>query len=191
MVYCVGDILYVVFENDFVLLQVLVIWYGDIVVVVVLYDCELCLLSKGVLCELVRFGGSEVLKGLLKVSQKCELDVYLYGLDLLDVLQDYVMLDDVLLVWLCELLLSWLLCVYFIVLYLCDDQLSLCVCEVCYILCGCECFGIVIGSLLYGGDYVCVYCCFNFGFYLFDIGQVLLLLVGIGIGIVLLMGLMQ
>ena len=44
-----------------------------------------CAASKSVLRELARLGGSETLKGLLKVSQKRELDAYLHGLDLLDV----------------------------------------------------------------------------------------------------------
>ncbi|MFX5611336.1 hypothetical protein ABTD85_23165, partial [Acinetobacter baumannii] len=69
------------------MLQALATWYGDTAAVAALHDRELRLLSKGVLRELAKLGGSEVLKGLLKVSQKRELEAYLHGLDLLDVLQ--------------------------------------------------------------------------------------------------------
>ncbi|PSD25884.1 hypothetical protein C7E12_19290, partial [Stenotrophomonas maltophilia] len=70
-------------------MQALATWYGDSTAVAALHDRELRLLSKGVLRELARLSGSEGLKRLLKVSQKCELDAYLHGLDLLDVLQDH------------------------------------------------------------------------------------------------------
>lgn len=191
IVYQVGDMLYVIFDNDLVFLQVLVVWYGDFWVFFVLVDCELWLFGCVVLCEIVWLGGSELFRQLFKSSQCVVLEVYLYGYDLLDILQDYVYLDIVLLYWFVVLLLFCLFCVYFIVLVGGWVQVVLCVCEVCYIWCGCEWCGVGIGMLLQGIGLVWVYCCVNFGFCLFDDLECLLLLIGIGMGIVLLMGLVQ
>ncbi len=191
MAYRAGDTLHVVPENDPALLQALATWYGDTAAVAALHDRELRLLSKGVLRELARLGGSEVLKGLLKVSQKRELDAYLHGLDLLDVLQDHATPDDVPLARLRELLSPRLPRAYSIASHPCDDQLSLCVREVRYTLRGRERFGTATGSLLHGGDHARVYCRSNPGFHLPDTGQAPLLLVGTGTGIAPLMGLMQ
>jgi sulfite reductase (NADPH) flavoprotein alpha-component len=181
----------VVPENDPALLQALTTWYGDTAAVAALHDRELRLLSKGVLRELAKLGGSEVLKGLLKVSQKRELDAYLHGLDLLDVLQDHATPDSVPLARLRELLSPRLPRAYSIASHPCDDQLSLCVREVRYTLRGRERFGTATGSLLHGGDHARVYCRSNPGFHLPDTGEAPLLLVGTGTGIAPLMGLMQ
>ncbi len=191
MAYRAGDTLHVVPENDPALLQALATWYGDTAAVAALHDRELRLLSKGVLRELARLGGSEVLKGLLKVSQKRELEAYLHGLDLLDVLQDHATPDSVPLARLRELLSPRLPRAYSIASHPCDDQLSLCVREVRYTLRGRERFGTATGSLLHGGDHARVYCRSNPGFHLPDTGQAPLLLVGTGTGIAPLMGLMQ
>ncbi|MGM3213650.1 sulfite reductase flavoprotein subunit alpha, partial [Klebsiella pneumoniae] len=88
------DTLHVVPENDPALLQGLADWYGDAGAVATLHDRELRLLGKGVLREVAKLGGSEELKGLLKVSQKRELEAYLHGLDLLDVLHDHATPDS-------------------------------------------------------------------------------------------------
>ena len=153
MAYRAGDTLHVVPENDPALLQALAAWYGDTAAVAALHDRELRLLSKGVLRELARLGGSEVLKGLLKVSQKRELDAYLHGLDLLDVLQDHATPDSVPLARLRGLLSPRLPRAYSIASHPCDDQLSLCVREVRYTLRDRERFGTATGSLLHGGDH--------------------------------------
>ncbi|WP_210217126.1 flavodoxin domain-containing protein, partial [Klebsiella pneumoniae] len=104
MAYRAGDTLHLVAENDPALLQALASWYGDSSAVDALRDRELRLLSKGVLRELARLGGSDVLKSLLKISQKRALDAYLHGLDLLDVLQDHATPQSVPLARLRELL---------------------------------------------------------------------------------------
>ncbi len=191
MAYRAGDTLHVVPENDPALLQALATWYGDTAAVAALHDRELRLLSKGVLRELARLGGSEALKGLLKVSQKRELDAYLHGLDLLDVLQDHATPDSVPLARLRELLSPRLPRAYSIASHPCDDQLSLCLREVRYTLRGRERFGTATGSLLHGGDHARVYCRSNPGFHLPDTGEAPLLLVGTGTGIAPLMGLLQ
>ncbi|MHC1652009.1 diflavin oxidoreductase [Stenotrophomonas maltophilia] len=191
MAYRAGDTLHVVPENDPALLQALAGWYGDTAALAALHDRELRLLSKGLLRELARIGGSAVLKGLLKVSQKRELEAYLRGLDLLDVLQDHASPDSVPLARLRELLSPRLPRAYSIASHPCDDQLSLCVREVRYTLRGRERFGTATGSLLHGADHARVYCRSNPGFHLPDTGEAPLLLVGTGTGIAPLMGLMQ
>ncbi|WP_414576802.1 sulfite reductase flavoprotein subunit alpha [Stenotrophomonas sp. FR024] len=191
MAYRAGDTLHVVPENDPALLQALATWYGDTAAVAALHDRELRLLSKGMLRELAKLGGSEVLKGLLKVSQKRELEAYLHGLDLLDVLQDHATPASVPLARLRELLSPRLPRAYSIASHPCNDQLSLCVREVRYTLRGRERFGTATGSLLHGGDTARVYCRSNPGFHLPDTGEAPLLLVGTGTGIAPLMGLMQ
>lgn len=191
MAYRAGDTLHVVPENDPALLQALAAWYGDAAAVAALHDRELRLLGKGVLRELARLGGSEGLKGLLKISQKRELDAYLHGLDLLDVLQDHATPDSVPLARLRELLSPRLPRAYSIASHPCDDQLSLCVREVRYSLRGRERLGTATGSLLQGGDHARVYCRSNPGFHLPDSAGTPLLLIGTGTGIAPLMGLMQ
>lgn len=191
MAYRAGDTLHLVPENDPALLQALARWYGDNAAVAALHDRELRLLSKGVLRELARHSGSDALKGLLKVSQKRELEAYLYGLDLLDVLQDHATPESVPLARLREILSARLPRAYSIASHPCDDQLSLCVREVHYTLRGRERFGTATGSLLQGGDTARVYCRSNPGFHLPNAGDAPLLLVGTGTGIAPLMGLMQ
>ncbi|WP_294996026.1 sulfite reductase flavoprotein subunit alpha [uncultured Stenotrophomonas sp.] len=191
MAYRAGDTLHVVPENDPALLQALARWYGDSTAVASLCDRELRLLSKSVLRELARLGGSETLKGLLKVSQKRELEAYLHGLDLLDVLQDHATPDSVPLPRLRELLSPRLPRAYSIASHPGDDTLSLCVREVRYPLRGRERSGTATGSLLHGSGHARVYCRSNPGFHLPDAGQPPLLLVGTGTGIAPLMGLIQ
>ena len=191
MDYRAGDTLHVVPDNDPALLQALAAWYGDPAAVGVLGDRELRLLGKGVLRELARLGGSDVLKGLLKVSQKRELEGYLHGLDLLDVLQDHATPDSVPLPRLRELLSPRLPRAYSIASHPHRDQLGLCVREVRYRLRGRERFGTATGSLLHGAGSARVYCRSNPGFHLPASGAAPLLLVGTGTGIAPLMGLLQ
>lgn len=189
--YRAGDTLHVVPDNDPALLQALARWYGDPTAAVVLHDRELRLLGKGVLRELARLGGSGALKDLLKISQKRELEAYLHGLDLLDVLQDHATPDSVPLVRLRELLSPCLPRAYSIASHPRDDQLSLCVRDVRYTLRGRERCGTATGSLLHGGTHARVYCRSNPGFHLPASGDAPLLLIGTGTGIAPLMGLLQ
>ncbi len=191
MAYRAGDTLHVVPENDPSLLQALATWYGDPAAVAALQDRELRLPSKSVLRELARLSGSEVLKNLLKVSQKRELEAYLHGLDVLDLLQDHATPDSVPLEKLCSLLSPRLPRAYSIASHPGDDQVSLCVREVRYTLRGRERFGTATGSLLHGGGHARVYCRSNPGFHLPDAADAPLLMVGTGTGIAPLMGLMQ
>lgn len=189
--YRAGDTLHVVPENDPALLQGLADWYGDASAVATLHDRELRLLGKGVLREVAKLGGSEELKGLLKVSQKRELEAYLHGLDLLDVLQDHATPDSLPLARLRELLSPCLPRAYSIASHPRDGQLSLCVREVRYTLRGRERCGTATGSLLHGGARARVYCRSNPGFHLPGADEAPLLLVGTGTGIAPLMGLIQ
>lgn len=191
MAYRAGDTLHVVPENDPALLQALATWYGDGNAASALADRELRLLGKSVLRDIARLGGSEELKGLLKISRKRELDAYLHGLDLLDVLQDHATPASVPLDRLCELLSPRLPRAYSIASHPCDDRLSLCVREVRYTLRGRERVGTATGSLLHGGGSARIYCRSNPCFHLPDGGDAPLLLVGTGTGIAPLMGLMQ
>ncbi|MDI9274732.1 sulfite reductase flavoprotein subunit alpha [Stenotrophomonas sp. PFBMAA-4] len=191
MAYRAGDTLHVVPDNDPSLLQALATWYGDPAAVTALQDRELRLPSKGVLRELARLGGSETLKGLLKVSQKRELDAYLHGLDVLDLLQDHATPDSVPLDRLCSILSPRLPRAYSIASHPGDDQVSLCVREVRYHLRGRERCGTATGSLLHGAGHARVYCRSNPGFHLPDAADAPLLMVGTGTGIAPLMGLMQ
>ena len=191
MAYRAGDTLHVVPENDPALLQALAAWYGDPAAIAALHDRELRLLGKGVLRELARLGGSDTLKELLKISRKRELDAYLHGLDLLDVLQDHATPDSVPLSRLREVLSPRLPRAYSIASHPGDGQLGLCLRAVRYSLRGRERFGTATGSLLHGGGSARVYCRSNPGFHLPDAGEAPLLLVGTGTGIAPLMGLMQ
>ncbi|KAF1016875.1 MAG: Sulfite reductase [NADPH] flavoprotein alpha-component [Stenotrophomonas maltophilia] len=191
MAYRAGDTLHVVPQNDSALLQALASWYGDAAAHRLLQDRELRLLGKGVLREIARLGGSEALKGLLKISRKRELDAYLHGLDLLDVLQDHATPAIVPLAVLVALLSPCLPRAYSIASHPGNGRLSLCVREVRYALRGRERAGTATGSLLHGAASASVYCRANPGFHLPGQGDAPLLMVGTGTGIAPLMGLLQ
>ncbi|WMJ69414.1 sulfite reductase flavoprotein subunit alpha [Stenotrophomonas sp. 24(2023)] len=191
MAYRAGDTLHVVPDNDPALLQALAHWYGDPAAVTALHDRELRLPGKGVLRELARLSGSEALKGLLKISRKPELDAYLHGLDLLDVLQDHATPDNVPLATLAGLLSPCLPRAYSIASHPHGQTLDLCVREVRYTLRGRERVGTATGSLLHGADTARVYCRANPGFHLPGDARAPLLMVGTGTGIAPLMGLLQ
>jgi len=86
--YRAGDLLYVLPDNQPELLQALVTWFNDKQANVLLKDKELRLLNKSILRTLAKKSNNTNLKGMLKVRNKGALANYLYGLDLLDVLQD-------------------------------------------------------------------------------------------------------
>ncbi|MCU1091162.1 sulfite reductase flavoprotein subunit alpha [Stenotrophomonas maltophilia] len=191
MAYRAGDTVHVLPDHDPALLQALATWYGDNAAIAMLQDRELRLLGRGVLRELARLGDSERLKSLLKVSQKRELDAYLHGLDVLDILQDHASPDRVPLARLRDILSARLPRAYSIASHPGNGQLSLCIREVRYSLRGRERSGTATGSLLRGGSHARVYCRSNPGFHLADTGSAPLLLIGTGTGIAPLIGLVQ
>lgn len=99
MNYRAGDLLYVLPNNQPELLQALAIWFNDNRAYKLLQGKELRLFSKSLLRTLAKKSNNSSLKDNLKVSNKKSLATYLYGRDLLDVLQDcgacgFISLDD-------------------------------------------------------------------------------------------------
>lgn len=88
MNYRAGDLLYVVPENKCQLILDLATWFNDEQIIKLLQGKELRLLSKSLLRMLANKSDNDVLKDKLKMRNKLALADYLYGRDLLDVLQD-------------------------------------------------------------------------------------------------------
>lgn len=88
MNYRAGDLLYVLPNNQPELLQSLAVWFNNKQVYKLLQDKELRLLGKSLLRTLAKKSNNLTLKEKLKVRNKEALANYLYGRDLLDVLQD-------------------------------------------------------------------------------------------------------
>jgi len=188
--YRAGDTLHAIAPNDPGLLESLARWYGDARAVELLRHKELRVIGKGVLRELARLGGSEVLKGLLKVSQRQALEAYLHGNDMLDVLMDHATPESVPLARLEELLSPCLPRAYSIA-SASTDTVALCIREVAYHHRGRLRRGTATSWLLHGDGSVRVYCRSNPGFHLPDDPSAPLLLIGTGTGIAPLMGLVN
>lgn len=186
-----GDTLHVIPGNDPALLQALSRWYGQDEAAAVLADRELRLLSRTLLRELARLGGSEALKQLLRISQKPALEAYLQGSDLLDILHDHATPESVPLSTLQALLSPCLPRAYSIASQGNADTVSLCVREVRYHHRGRERRGSATGWLLDGPAAARVYCRSNPGFHLPQDPDCPVLLIGTGTGIAPLMGLVR
>lgn len=192
IVYRAGDTLHVVPENDEDLLGRLASWYGQPDAATVLRYKELRQIGKPLLRELARLGGSETLKGLTKVSQRAALEAYLYGADLLDVLEDHCTPDTVPLASLAELLPGCLPRAYSIASRADADSLDLCVREVRYTRGGRVRNGACTGWLLsHRTERVRIFSRANPGFYLPPDTGCPLILIGTGTGVAPLMGLMR
>lgn len=87
--YRAGDNLYVLAQNDPQLLAQISQWFGREEAATLLATKELRQLGKSLLRELARCSQHDTLKTLLKVSNRKDLEVYLYGKDVLDVLDDF------------------------------------------------------------------------------------------------------
>lgn len=99
MNYRAGDLLYILPNNQPELLQALATWFNDNRAYKLLQGKELRLFSKSLLRTLAKKSSNSSLKENLKVSNKESLTTYLYGRDLLDVLQDcgdcgFISLDE-------------------------------------------------------------------------------------------------
>lgn len=189
--YRAGDTLHVIVPNAPALLQGLADWYGQPDAADLLRHKELRLLGKQVLREIAKLGGSDTLKGLLKVSQRQALEAYLYGADLLDVLQDHATPDTVPLARLLEVLSPCLPRAYSIASAAGSDRVALCIRDVAYVRNGRPRSGTATGWLLHGGDTVRLYCRSNPGFHLPQDTVPPLLMIGTGTGIAPLMGLLE
>ena len=88
MNYRAGDLLYVMPENKCQLSLDLAVWFNDDRAIALLQGKELRLLGKSLLRVLANKSNNEDLKKNLKMRHKLLLADYLYGRDLLDVLQD-------------------------------------------------------------------------------------------------------
>nr|WP_251006497.1 sulfite reductase flavoprotein subunit alpha [Stenotrophomonas sp. ISL-67] len=190
IVYRAGDTLHVIAPNDPQLLDAFAAWYDDPAAAELLRHKELRQLGKALLRELARLGGSDALKGLLKVSQRQALETHLHGSDLLDVLMDHATPDSVPLARLVGLVSPCLPRAYSIA-SAAGETVALCIREVSYTHRGRTRRGTATGGLLHGADRVRVYCRTNPGFHLPDDAQAPLLLVGTGTGIAPLMGLVH
>ncbi|MEG2805374.1 sulfite reductase flavoprotein subunit alpha [Stenotrophomonas sp.] len=191
MAYRAGDTLHVVAQNDPALLDALARWYGQDEAIALLRHKELRLLGKGVLRELARLGGSDVLKRLLKSSERPALEAYLEGADVLDVLMDHATPGSVPLERLAALLSPCLPRAYSLASAAGGEEATLCIREVHYTRSGRERRGTATGWLLQGDGTAQVYCRSNPGFHLPTDTQAPLLLVGTGTGIAPLMGLLR
>ena len=87
--YRAGDNLYVLAQNDPQLLGQIGQWFGREDAGALLATKELRQLGKSLLRDIARVSQHETLKTLLKVSNRKELEAYLYGKDVLDVLADF------------------------------------------------------------------------------------------------------
>lgn len=186
-----GDTLHVLPENDPALLDAIAQWYGEPAAADLLRHKELRQISKTVLRELARASGHERLKTLLKFSQRKELEAYLWGADLLDLLQDFCTPAQLPLAELAELLSPRLPRAYSIASHGQAGHLDLCIREVQHERQGRQRYGMATRWLRASPPAVKVYCRSNPGFHLPADAQAPLLLIGTGTGIAPLMGLLR
>lgn len=190
MAYRAGDNLYVVPENDTELLAAIAAWYDDPDVADLLRRKELRQIGKSVLRELARLSGNDRLKDMLKISRKKELDAYLRGADVLDLLRDFCTPQSVESAALANLLPACLPRAYSIA-SVGGDFVDLCVREVIHERGGRMRRGTATGWLLGDSDSIRVFCRSNPGFHLPADSSAPLVLVGTGTGIAPLMGLLR
>lgn len=189
--YRAGDTLYLQPENDADLLAALAGWLGNPDAADALRDRELRQLGKGVLRELAKLSGSDELKAMLKISQRKALEAWLYGADLLDVLEDFCTPQTVTLPALLDILTPCLPRAYSIASRPDESIVDLCVREVCYERRGRARKGVATGWLLGESATVRVFSRANPGFWLPQEADAPLLLIGTGTGIAPLIGLLR
>ncbi|WP_269934334.1 sulfite reductase flavoprotein subunit alpha [Serratia liquefaciens] len=189
--YRAGDTLYLLPENDEALLLRLATWLGRPEAKEALRLRELRQISKAVLRELAQLADSEDLKGMLKIRQRKALEVYLYGADLLDVLQEFCTPQSITLEDLLSLLPACLPRAYSIASASREDSLDLCVREVRYERNGRARSGTATGWLLDHPGPFRVFCRANPSFYLPPDPEIPVLFIGTGTGIAPLIGLLR
>lgn len=196
--YEVGDVFGVLLVNNFVLVQVLLVWFGVLLDLVIfgqdvgfldllIYCFEICILSCDLIVEIGKCVGYEELFYVLVNGDKEVLDVFLWGCDMLDLLNFVfgLKLDVVEFLGWFKFLQYWVYLILFS-LKVYFGEVYLIVVVVCW----------MVGDRVYGG--VCliflvdqqggsslVFMLFNKSFCVLQDGSVLMIMVGFGIGIVL------
>ena len=191
MAWRAGDTLYVLPENTPDILQAIGQWYGAPEVALALRTKELRQLSKTVLRELQRLSQNEALKELLKFSQREALQTYLWGADLLDVLQDFCTPEQVPIEELLAIVSPCLPRAYSIASAGNGRYMDLCIREIAYEKGARPRWGTATHWLLSQPQTVRVYCRSNPNFHLTADAQAPLILIGTGTGIAPLMGLLR
>lgn len=191
MLWQAGDTLHVLAENDANLLQAIANWYGEPAVADALRHKELRQISKTVLRDLARASDHKDLKAMLKFSQRKELEAYLWGADILDLLQDFCTPEQVPPAMLEGMLSPRLPRAYSIASHGEAGHIDLCIREVGSQRNGRTHYGMATRWLLSGPQSVKVYCRSNPGFHLPADAQTPLILIGTGTGIAPLMGLLR
>ena len=191
MVWRAGDTVYVMAENDPQLLGALAKYYGSFDATALLRHKELRQISKGVLRDLGKLTGSEALKDLLKFKNRKALEEYLWGADILDILQDFCSPQSVPLAELAKLLSPCLIRAYSIASHGAAGHIDLCVREVDYEHKGRRHRGTATRFLLTHEGPFRIYCRSNPGFHLAGSADTPLILIGTGTGIAPLMGLLR
>lgn len=189
--YRAGDNLYVLAENDPALLARIDAWFGLSAPSDLLRHKELRQIGKSTLRDLAKASQNDSLKDLLKVSARKDLDGYLYGKDLFDVLTDFCAPEQFSLQELAEWLPERLPRAYSIASHDHADYVDLCIREVAYSLEGRDRTGMATGYLTRDTQAVQVFVRSNPRFHLARDAQHPLLLIGTGTGIAPLIALLE
>jgi len=189
--YRAGDNLYVLAQNDPQLLTHIGAWFGRDDAPALLATKELRQLGKSLLRDIAKVSQHETLKGLLKVSARKELEAYLYGKDLLDVLSDFCEPGQVSLDELVEWLPDNLPRAYSIASHDNPNYVDLCIREVAYTLGDRQRRGTATGYLVGDNPQVQVFVRSNPRFHLPKQVEHPLLLIGTGTGIAPLIALLE
>ncbi|RMQ44354.1 Sulfite reductase, alpha subunit [Pseudomonas cichorii] len=189
--YRAGDNLYVLAENSPEQLTALACWFDDEQARECLAGKELRQIGKSLLRDIAKASGNDELKNLLKISNRKLLDEYLYGKDILDVLQDFCepgcFTAQALAQWLPDSLPR----AYSIASHSHPDYVDLCIREIAYTLAGRERKGSATGFLTGQPQAVNIYARSNPRFHLPDAANHPLILIGTGTGIAPLIGLLE
>lgn len=189
--YRAGDNLYVLAQNDGQLLAQIGQWFGREDAHALLATKELRQLSKALLREVARASQHEVLKNLLKVSHRKDLETYLYGKDILDVLDDFCEPQQLTLEALAEWLPDVLPRAYSIASHDNSGYVDLCIREVAYEMAGRSRSGTATGHLAGSPPDVRVFARSNPRFHLPRQVEHPLVLIGTGTGIAPLIALLE
>lgn len=189
--YRAGDTLYILPQNDDQLLNDLALWLNQPHAVEVLKNRELRLISKNVLRELAKLSASQKLKEMLQIKNRKILEQYLYGTDLLDILQDFCSKETVKLENLESMLPICQPRAYSIASSAHTDYIDLCVREVDYQHNGRDHHGTATHWLLNHQGTFQIFSRANTGFYLRNNLLEPVILIGTGTGIAPLIGLLR
>jgi len=189
--YRAGDNLYVLADNDPQLLAQIGEWFNRDDAQALLATKELRQLGKSLLRDLAKTSQHETLKGLLKISSRKELEAYLYGKDVLDVLKDFCAPSQLSLEELAEWLPTCLPRAYSIASHDNPNYVDLCIREVAYTLDERPRLGTATGYLAGSQPQVRVFARSNPRFHLPRQVDHPLLLIGTGTGIAPLIALLE